>query len=150
MSTEPKELIKELLATMGFEVEVEEKEYPTGRLFDIKTDEAGRLIGRQGATLADLQYLVNRMLFRDNPDAPKITLDVGGYRSKAQDELIQKAKEAAEKAKKWGDMVEMEPMNSFDRYIVHNALKEVEGIETSSVEIDGTSKKVIIVRPKRS
>jgi len=150
MSTEPKELIKELLATMGFEVEVEEKEYPTGRLFDIKTEEAGRLIGRQGATLSDLQYLVNRMLFRDNPDAPKITLDVGGYRSKAQDELIQKAMEAAEKAKKWGDMVELEPMNSFDRYIVHNALKEVEGIETSSVEIDGTSKKVIIVRPKRS
>ena len=150
MSTEPKDMIKELLATMGFEVEVEEKEYPTGRLFDIKTEEAGRLIGRQGSTLADLQYLVNRMLFRDSPDAPKITLDVGGYRSKAQDALIEKAKEAAEKAKKWGDMVELEPMNSFDRYVVHNALKEVEGIETSSVEIDGTSKKVIIVRPARA
>lgn len=149
MSIEPKELITELLSTMGFEVEIEEKEYPTGRLFDIKTDEAGRLIGRQGSTLADLQYLVNRMLFRDSPDAPKITLDVGGYRSKAQDALIEKAKSAAEKAKKWGDIVEMEPMNSFDRWVVHNALKEDEAIETSSIEIDGTSKKVIVVRPKR-
>jgi len=150
MTTEPKELIKELLATMGFEVEVEEKEFPTGPLYDIKSDEAGRLIGRQGATLADLQYLVNRMLFRDNADSPKITLDVGGYRSKAQQALIDKAQDGAEKAKKGGDLVELEPMNSFDRYVVHNALKDDDEIETSSVEIEGSSKKVIIIRPKRA
>ncbi|MGB0580399.1 MAG: protein jag [Limisphaerales bacterium] len=150
MTTEPKELIKELLATMGFEVEVEEKEFPTGPLYDIKSDESGRLIGRQGATLADLQYLVNRMLFRDNADSPKITLDVGGYRSKAQQALVDKAQDGAEKAKKNGDLVELEPMNSFDRYVVHNALKDDDEIETSSVEIEGSTKKVIIIRPKRA
>lgn len=148
MATEPKELIKELLGHMGFEVEVEESTCETGPLYDLKTEDSGRLIGRQGATLADLQYLVNRILFRDDPDAPKVTVDVGGYRSKAREALVAKAKEAAAKAREWNDVVEMEPMNSFDRYVVHNILKE-EGVETSSVEVEGTSRKAILIRPKR-
>jgi spoIIIJ-associated protein len=148
MATEPKELIQELLGHMGFEVEVEESTCETGPLFDIKTEDSGRLIGRQGATLADLQYLVNRILFRDDPDAPKVTVDVGGYRTKAREALVAKAKEAAARAREWNDVVELEPMNSFDRYVVHNILKE-EGVETSSVEVEGTSRKAIIIRPKR-
>ena len=64
--------------------------------------------------------------------------------------MVKKATDAAEKAKKWGDVVELEPMNSFDRWVVHNTLKEVEGIETSSVEVEGTSRKAILVRPGRA
>lgn len=150
MTTEPKELIKEVLGHMGFEAEVEEQDIAGEHLFNIKTEDAGRLIGRQGNTLADLQYLVNRILFRDNPDAPKLTLDVGGYRGAAREALVKKATDAAEKAKKRGDVVELEPMNSFDRWVVHNTLKEVDGIETSSVEVEGTSRKAILVRPGRA
>ncbi|MFT6620156.1 MAG: spoIIIJ-associated protein [Limisphaerales bacterium] len=143
-------MIEELLKLMGFDdVKVVEKDFDAGMLLDIETDEAGRLIGRQGATLADMQYLLNRLLFRADTEAPKVTLDVGGYRTKAREALVEKAREAAEKVKTLGDIVELEPMNSFDRWVVHNTLNDDEAVETSSVEVDGTSKKAILLRPKR-
>ncbi len=149
MATEAKDLITELLRHMGFEITLNELTMDDGPVLDIQTDEPGRLIGRQGNTLADLQYLANRLIFREDPEAPKVTLDVGGYRTKAREALVAKAREAAEKVRKWGDVVEMEPLNSFDRYIVHNALKEEGDIESSSVEVEGTSRKAILLRPKR-
>jgi len=76
------------------------------------------LIGRQGQTLSDLQYLVNRLLFQRDPNSPKVTVDIGGYRAQARDALVRKAKQAAEKVRRWGDVVEMEPLNAFDRRIV--------------------------------
>jgi spoIIIJ-associated protein len=76
-------------------------------------------------------------------------VDVGGYRSQVRDALVKKALEAAEKVRRWGDVVELEPMNAFDRRIVHNALKDDPGVETHSVEVEGTTKKAILLRPKR-
>jgi spoIIIJ-associated protein len=118
-------------------------------MFDIQTEESGRLIGRQGQTLADLQYLVNRILFQADQTAPKVMLDVGGYRAQAREVLVKKAQEAAEKVRRWGDAVEMEPLNAFDRRIVHHALRDDPDVESHSVEVEGTEKKVLILRPKR-
>ena len=106
------------------------------------------LIGRQGQTLSELQYITNRLLFREDTTAPKVTVDVGGYRSQARDALVKKAKDAAEKVRRWGDIVELEPLNAFDRRIVHNALKDDPSVETHSVEVEGTDHKAIILRPK--
>jgi len=106
------------------------------------------LIGRQGQTLADLQYIVNRIQFQQDQSAPKVMVDVGGYRSQAQEELVKKAQAAAEKVRRWGDAVELEPLSAFDRRIVHQALKNDPDIETQSVEVDGTEKKALILRPK--
>ena len=78
----------------------------------------------------------------------KVTVDVGGYRSQAREALVKKAKDAAEKVRRWGDIVELEPLNAFDRRIVHNALKDDPAVETHSVEVEGTDKKAIILRPK--
>ncbi len=76
-------------------------------------------------------------------------LDVGGYRSQARDILIKKAKDAAEKVRRWGDAVELEPLNAYDRRTVHQALKDDPDIDTQSVEVDGTEKKVLLLRPKK-
>ena len=81
---------------------------------------------------------------------PKVTVDVGGYRTQARDGLIKKAKEAAEKVRRWGDVIELEPMNSYDRRIVHNTLKDDPDVETYSVEVEGTPKKAMLLRPKRA
>ena len=116
-------------------------------MLDVKTEDAGRLIGRQGQTLADLQYLTNRILFQQDTSSPKVTVDVGGYRLQAREALVKKAKEAAEKVRRWGDAVELEPMGSFDRRIVHQALRDDPDVETHSVEVDGTEKKALILRP---
>ncbi len=149
MPAQPKEIAEKILGTLGFAATVTEHKLGDDLMLDVKTDESGRLIGRQGQTLADLQYLVNRILFQQDQSAPKIMLDVGGYRGQAREALIKKAQDAAEKVKRWGDAVELEPLSAFDRRIVHQALKDDPDIETQSVEVDGTDKKVLLLRPKR-
>jgi spoIIIJ-associated protein len=149
MPAQPKPILEELLKLLGFTATVEEHSLDHGFLLDVKTEDSGRLIGRQGQTLADLQYITNRLLFQQDQNAPKILVDVGGYRAQARDALVKKAKDAAEKVRRWGDVVELEPLSSFDRRIVHNAIKDDPDIETHSVEVEGSDKKVILFRPKR-
>jgi spoIIIJ-associated protein len=149
MPAQPKEILEKILGTLGFAATVEEHRLGDDLLLDVKTEESGRLIGRQGQTLADLQYLVNRILFQQNPGAPKIMVDVGGYRSEARAALVKRAQDAAEKVRRYGDTVELEPMNAFDRRTIHQALKDDPDIETQSVEVDGTEKKAMLLRPRR-
>ncbi len=148
MSAQPKPILEQLLKLLGFEATVEEMQLDDGLVLEVKCDDTGRLIGRQGQTLKDLQYITNRILFRQDQNAPKVTVDIGGYRTQARDALVKRAKEAAEKVRRWGDVVELEPMSAFDRRIVHNAIKDDPDIETHSVEVDGTDKKAILLRPK--
>jgi spoIIIJ-associated protein len=148
MPAQPKVILEEILKRLGFETTVEEHNLEDGVFLDVKTEESGRLIGRQGQTLADLQYITNRMLFQQDQGNPKVLIDVGGYRAKAREALVQKALAAAEKVRRWGDVVELEPMSAFDRRIIYNALKDAPGIEAASVEAEGTVKKVILLRPK--
>lgn len=144
----PKATLEELLQLLGFVATVEELTLEDGVLLDVKTEDSGRLIGRQGQTLADLQYITNRLLFQQDPAAPKVMVDVGGYRAQAREALVKKAKDAAEKVRRWGDVVELEPLSAFDRRIIHQALKDDPGVETHSVEVEGTEKKAILLRPK--
>jgi len=148
MSAQPKVTLQRLLALLGFEATVEEHHLDDGVFLDVKTDDSGRLIGRQGQTLSDLQYLTNRLLFQQDQTVPKVMVDVGDYRAKAREALVEKARAAAEKVRRWGDVVEMEPMSAFDRRIIYAALKDAPGIEAASVEVDGTTKKAILLRPK--
>ncbi len=148
MPAEPKAILQKIVELLGFSAAIEEHHLEDGTLLDLKTDDSGRLIGRQGQTLSDLQYITNRLLFQQDPSAPKIMVDVAGYRAQAREALVKKAKEAAEKVRRWGDVVELEPLNAFDRRIIHQALKDDPGIETHSVEVEGTDKKAILLRPK--
>lgn len=149
MPANPKATLEEMLQHLGFPATVEEHHLEEGLLLNVKSEDSGRLIGRQGQTLSDLQYLVNRILFQQDQTAPKVTVDIAGYREQAREALVRKAKQAAEKVRRWGDVVEMEPLNAFDRRIVHNALKDDASVETHSVEVEGTIKKAILLRPKR-
>jgi spoIIIJ-associated protein len=148
MPVQAKATLEKLLTLLGFEVTVVEQHMEDGVFLDVKTDDSGRLIGRQGQTLSDLQYLTNRLLFQEDNNVPKVMVDVGDYRAKARDALVEKAKAAAEKVRRWGDVVEMEPMSAFDRRIIYAALKDAPGIEASSAEVEGTTKKAILLRPK--
>ena len=148
MPAQSKAILENLLKYLGFESTVDEHALEDGVLLDVKTEDSGRLIGRQGQTLADLQYITNRMLFQQDQANPKVLIDVGGYRAKAREALVQKAQADAEKVRRWGDVVELEPMSAFDRRIIYNALKDAPGVEAASVEAEGTVKKVILLRPK--
>jgi spoIIIJ-associated protein len=149
MPADPKAILGQLLQTLGFEATVNQQETDGVISLEIESNDPGRLIGRQGQTLSELQYITNRLIFRQDPDSPKVTVDVGNYRSQQRDALLIKAKEAAEKVRKWGDIVELEPLNAYDRRIIHTALKDDPAIETYSVEVEGTDKKAILLRPRR-
>jgi spoIIIJ-associated protein len=148
MPAYPKETLEKILTSLGFPAVVEEHKLEEGLLLDVKTEDPGRLIGRQGQTLADLQYITNRLLFQQDPNSPKAMVDVGGYRAQAREALVKKAKDAAEKVRRWGDAVELEPLNAFDRRVVHHALKDDPDVETYSVEVEGSEKKAILLRPR--
>jgi len=150
MPAQPKATLEHILTLMGFSATIEETQLDDGILLDVKTEDSGRLIGRQGQTLADLQYITNRILFQQDTSAPKVLIDVGGYRAEARDALIKKAKDGADKVRRWGDVVELEPMGAYERRIVHQALREDPDVETQSVEVDGTDKKALLLRPRQS
>jgi spoIIIJ-associated protein len=151
MSSSAKDILENMLTRLGFDAAVEETPMDSGSLLNVKTeDDPGRLIGRQGRTLSDLQYLTNRLLIVQDKEAPKVTVDVGNYRTESRDGLIEKAKAAAEKARRWGEVVELDPLNAFDRRVVHQTLQDVEDVSTESIEVEGTANKVILIRPVRS
>lgn len=147
---DPGSVLQDMLEMLGFDAKVTETELEDGVLLHVSTAEAGRLIGRQGQHLQDLKLLLSRMMQKQYPETPrKIMVDVEHYLEKQNDELIQKAKEAADKVKRWGDPVELPPMNAYDRRVVHQALADDPEVETVSLEDNRQSgKKRIIVRLK--
>ena len=151
MPVNPKALTEEFLRLLGFSnVSIAEEPCEHGLMLSIQCDDAAALIGRQGQTLSELQYLINRMIYQADPAGPKVTLDVGRHRAAARDSLVARARAAAEKVRRWGDIVELEPMNSYERWHVHQALKGDPDVETHSVPVDGSTKKVIVLRPRRA
>jgi spoIIIJ-associated protein len=149
MSAPPKEVLEKILALLDFPATVEEHKLDDDLLLDVKMEDTGRLIGRQGQTLADLQYITNRILFQQDATSPKVIVDVGGYRLQAREALVKKAQAAADKVRRWGEPVELEALGSFDRRIVHHAFKDDPDVETQSVEVDGTDRKMLLLRPRR-
>ncbi|MDD5698703.1 MAG: KH domain-containing protein [Victivallaceae bacterium] len=134
----------------------------------ITSDEAGRIIGRKGQTLENLQLLLNRMLFNGDKTFPRVLLDIDGYmRSDMrpggregkreggadgshergsgidEDQLRAQALDAAKEVKRWGEPVVLKAMNSHDRRIIHITLEGDPELETCS-EGEGALKKVII------
>jgi spoIIIJ-associated protein len=148
MPAQPKEVLEKILALLDFSATVEEHKLDGDLLLDVKMEDSGRLIGRQGQTLADLQYITNRIVFQADTASPKVMVDVGGYRLQAREALMKKAQEAADKVRRWGEPVELEALGSFDRRIIHHAFKDDPDVETQSVEVDGSDKKVLLLRPR--
>jgi spoIIIJ-associated protein len=148
MPAQPKVTLEKMLSLLGFPATIDEHTMEDGILLDVKAEDSGRLIGRQGQTLSDLQYITNRLLFQQDQTVPKVTVDVAGYRAQAREALVKKIQEAAEKVRRWGDPVELEPMSAFDRRVVHQTLRDDPDIETQSIEVDGTDKKAMLLRSK--
>ena len=146
-----KALTEEFLQRLGFDAQITEQSLPDGgTLLDIECEDAELLLGHEGRNLEEMQYLINRMIFAQDREQARVTLDVGGYRSRRRTAREAEARAAAEKVRQWGDIVELEPMNSFERWVVHQTLKEDPAVETYSVEVEGTTKKVVILRPRAS
>ena len=142
---EPKEVLQKLLDGLGLQTTVEQHNLDGDLLLHISTAEPGRLIGKHGQTLSQLQFLVNRILQRAGPDAPRVTIDCEHYRERQRDDVLHIAIGAAEKVRRWGDPARIGPFNAFDRRVIHlhfQADPEIEAI--SEGEEDGGLKRMIV------
>jgi spoIIIJ-associated protein len=144
-TTRVEELTKAIISRMGFSTQLHITEEKNALIVDIETAGAdGLLIGKAGSTLSSLEYLVNRILQRENKRTPRIVLDVSGYKSRREDFLKNKALSLAEEVRSAKQQVTMEPLDAEDRKVVHSVLKSVPGVTTKSVG-SGRTKSVVVV-----
>ncbi len=139
---------EELAEAFGIDATVETNRVTDGTL-EVVLDgqEVGLLIGRRGTTLAALEELLRVIVQRQAQGRrhSKVRLEVGGYRRRRQDALENFARRVAEEVVTTGTPRILEPMNSADRKIVHDALVEIPGVDTAS---EGEEpRRRVVVRP---
>ena len=110
---------------------------------NISSSDMGILIGKRGSTLDSIQYLLSLVVNKDRENYIKIVVDIKGYRKKREETLIRLANKMAEKAKYSKRPIRLEPMNPYERRIIHSALQNMEGITTHS-EGDEPYRRVVI------
>ena len=103
----------------------------------------GALIGRRGETMESLSYLASLVINRMEGPYIKLGLDVGGYRNKREDDLGALAKRLAERVIRTGCYYEMEPMNPYERHIIHTAVADIEGVRSES-KGEGPTRRVVL------
>ena len=113
---------------------------------DVKAEDMGVLIGKRGQTLDSLQYIVSLAINKDSNEYVKVKLDSENYRIRRKETLENLAKNIASKVKRTGRQVSLEPMNSFERRIIHSALQGDPDCETFSEGNDPYRK--VVVKPK--
>ncbi|MDD4701782.1 MAG: Jag N-terminal domain-containing protein [Desulfovibrio sp.] len=110
-------------------------------------EDSGLLIGREGQTLAALQYMISRIVSRGMNAAVRVQLDAGEYRSRQDEKLREMALSLAEKVRLSGRSYSTRPLSSYHRRIVHVCLQEATDVQTRSTG-DGPMKRVVILRRK--
>ena len=125
--------LQQLTTLMGLTVSVHVHTDEEGNVrVSMEGDPLGILIGRRGETLDALQYLTSLHINRGREDYVRVTLDSEGYRAKREDALIRLANRMANRAQKTGRRVSMEPMNPYERRILHSALQNHPAVTTHS------------------
>ena len=144
----PAEAAKKILDTMlghlGFMVNIEIQESEEGPCLQILTSESKFLIGKDGERLDDLQYLVNRVLRKHFPKAPRVRVDCEHYRAIQEDHLVEEVLGLAERVKASGKQLKMRPLNAYYRRLVHNALVDHPDVESVSPGGDDRLKQIAI------
>ena len=135
--------LREILERMGIEAEVSAFDDGERIFLDAHGAESGLIIGKKGATLDALQYIVNRIVSKKPNEGPGVVVDAEGYRGRREDSLVDLARRLAEKAVKTGRPVPVEPMSPHDRRIVHVALVDHPGVTTES-DGEGLFRRVVI------
>ena len=148
--------INQLVKDMGLDVNVEMKDVEGSdkdcKLIDITGEGAGALIGHHGDTLDSLQYLANlaanKRVNGVKPSYVKITVDAENYRAKREETLRGLARRMADKVLKQKRSVMLEPMNPYERRIIHSEIQNIEGVSTNSIGSENNRKIVIYLEEK--
>ena len=144
------DFIETLLKDMSIDASVEMTDGENGdKRISVNGDAASVLIGHHGETLDSLQYLANLAANKrvDGKKEPyvRITVDVEGYRAKREETLRALARRMAAKVQKYKKSVMLEPMNPYERRIIHSEIQGIEGVSTNSIGSENNRKIVIFL-----
>ena len=130
---EVREVVERILAAIGVQARIEIAETDETVTATIVGRELGLAIGKHGQTIDAIQYLANAVVWRGRGDERKaVVVDAAGYRARREATLDALAKRNAERAISSGRSVELDPMTAVERKVVHVALKDYPGVETTS------------------
>ena len=134
-----------ILKGMGIEdAKAEAKEVDGDIVIDLDCgDDYGIVIGRRGETLDSIQYLTRLVINRENEEYKRVSINVGNYREKREKTLRSLAHKNANRVAKYGRNVTLEPMNPYERRIIHTAVQGIEGVTSASFG-EGSDRRVVI------
>ena len=151
MSLNPRETLDAMLGLLGFACEIKEFPAEHGLTLQVYTADKERLIGRNGVVLEDLQFLLNRVLQARDKNAPRVQVDIEHWREMKDDSLAHRVRQIADIVRKSGRAFQLEPMNAYERRIVHNAFKDDPEITTWSPPDEARIKRITLrKRPPRN
>ena len=142
--------IEQLLSDMNIEAEVTMTDGENGeKKISVSGEGAAVLIGHHGDTLDSLQYLAslaaNKRVDGKKEEYVRISVDVEGYRAKREETLRALARRMAAKVQKYKKSVMLEPMNPYERRIIHSEIQNIEGVSTNSIGSENNRKIVIFL-----
>jgi spoIIIJ-associated protein len=126
------ELLEEVVDGLGLDAAIEVEERDGVLMGRLEGEEIGLFIGRHGQTIDAVQHLAQRIVFPEGPSTVRVVIDANGYRERRAEALRADADEAADQALSSGKPVELDPLPPFERRIVHEYLRERDGVETHS------------------
>lgn len=138
-----KDFLEQIFKEMGLDVSVSVEVNKDSVYADIEGKDTGSVIGKRGSTLDALQYLTSLVVNKTDDDHIRVIIDAEGYRAKREATLEKLAVKLAEKVLKTGKSFKLEPMNPYERKVIHTTLQSVEGINTRS-EGDEPYRRVVI------
>lgn len=130
-----KKFLDEIMRQMDIEVEYDVTLKEDGMQIDItkvSEEDKGIIIGKRGNTLDEIQFLLNLVVNRKKENYIRVSLNVEDYRQKREETLKKLAKKTAEKCKYYNRKIKLEPMNPYERKVIHSALQDEVGIVTYS------------------
>ena len=146
-----RQFLSGLLERMGVKAQIEISTRENGGInVNLSGNGMGAIIGRRGETLDAIQHLTNYAVNRGSEKHLHISVDAENYRSKREESLTRLAEKMAEKAIKYKRSMALEPMNSYERHVIHTALQNYEGVTTSSTGVEPNRRVVVsYVKPEQ-
>jgi len=138
-----KDFLEKTFKEMGIEVTVTVSVNQDNVYVDVEGKDTGTVIGKRGATLDSIQYLTSLVVNKSEDEHIRVIVDAEGYRAKREETLKKLAARLAEKVLKTGKSTRLEPMNPYERKVIHTSLQGVKGINTRS-EGDEPYRRVVI------
>ena len=151
VKAETESFLRGLLERMGVKAEITISDRDNGGLLvELSGPGMGAVIGRRGETLDAIQHLTNYAVNRGSEKRCHISVDAESYRAKREESLVRLAEKMAAKVVKYKRSMALEPMNSYERHVIHTALQNFEGVSTSSTGTEPNRRVVVSYeRPQR-